>query len=97
MTRFFLLSMLKCGDEGLSYFLPIRTSLILPGLRNCSTAESTIFRCPKSINADYSDQGIMVTLVHTCGAKTAMGTSMPEEIQETLTDTSELAGDILLT
>lgn len=88
--------MLKCGDERHSNFLPIGASLVLPSLRDHSTAKSTIFRCSKSVNVDYSEQGTVVTLVHTCRAKTAMGTSMPEEIQEILTHASELAGDILL-
>lgn len=61
MTRLFLLSTLKCGDERLSNFLPIRASFTFPGLRTYSMAKSTISRCSKSINADYSEQDLTVT------------------------------------
>ncbi|KAI9762799.1 MAG: hypothetical protein M4579_000151 [Chaenotheca gracillima] len=94
-TRAFLPIMLKGGDKQIVNVSSIGAHGRRPGASAYQSAKFALLRFTEFIVAEYGEQGVLAFAIHPGGVMTELAKAMPKNAHHLLTDTPELAGDVV--
>ncbi|KAI9797677.1 MAG: hypothetical protein M1833_005338 [Piccolia ochrophora] len=95
LTRAFLPLLLKGGEKTIVNVSSVGAHWKNVGASGYQTTKLALLRFTEFILAEYGEQGVLAFAVHPGNIATDMGRKLPEQVQDMLTDTPELAADTI--
>ncbi|KAF7595333.1 hypothetical protein BBP40_006582 [Aspergillus hancockii] len=89
-------AILRGGDKIVVNLSSVAAHLTSPGGSAFQTSRLAVLRFTEFLDVDHGPGGVLAFTVHPGGVMTDMGKKLPEQTQETLTETPELCADTLV-